>query len=84
MAHKCELGIISLFPSSTVKGFGELCIVYKAEMACFGSCFDCLSIQVGFTVAAVYAVVIEVSNDHLWFGGAQRVYLESISWRFVD
>ena len=65
VAHKCEIGIVSLFPSSTVKEFGELCIVYKAEMACFGPCFDCLSIQVRFTVAPAYAVAIKVSNDHL-------------------
>ena len=62
MAHKCEIGIVSLFSSSTVKGFGELCTVYKTEIAYFGPCFDCLSIQVGFTVAPVYSVAIEVSN----------------------
>ena len=58
--------------------------MYKAEMACFGPCFDCLSIQVGFTLAPVYAVAIKVPNDHLQFGGAQCVHLESISQQFVD
>ena len=67
MAHKCEIGIVSLLPSFTVKKFAKLCMVYKAEMACFGSCFDCLSIPVGFAVVPIYAVAIEVSNGHLWF-----------------
>ena len=84
MAHKCKIGIVSLFPSSAVKGFGALSIVYKADVACFGPCFDSLSIQVGFTVAPVYAVAIKVSNDHPWFGGVQHVHLESITWWFVD
>jgi len=43
VAHKREIGVVSLFPSATIKGFGELCIVYKVEMACFGPSFDCLS-----------------------------------------
>ena len=84
MAYKCEIGMVFLFASFTAKGLGELCIAWKAEMACFGPCFDCFSIQVGFTVASVYAVAIEVPNDHLWFGGEQRVHLESITWWFVE
>ena len=53
-------------------------------MAGFGPCFDCLSIQVGFTVALVDAVATEVSNDHLWFGCAQSVHVESTIWQIVE
>ena len=65
MAGKCEVRVITLFPSAAVEGFWQLCIMGKAEVARFDPGLDCLAIQIGFLVPPVDTVTIKVGNDYV-------------------